>query len=52
MRALGSEGSPSGRVRIMSTVRVQFGLPHSGQRFPSGWAFRYEVPQKSIPFTL
>ncbi|MPC96560.1 hypothetical protein E2C01_091824 [Portunus trituberculatus] len=39
MCALGSEGSPSSaRVRILSTVRV--GLPHSGQRFPSGWALR------------
>ncbi|MPC50236.1 hypothetical protein E2C01_044060 [Portunus trituberculatus] len=40
MRALGSEWSPSARVRILSTVRVQVGLPHSGQRFPSGWALR------------
>ncbi|MPC25880.1 hypothetical protein E2C01_019003 [Portunus trituberculatus] len=32
MRALGFEGSPSARVRILSTVRVKVGLPHSGQR--------------------
>ncbi|MPC76119.1 hypothetical protein E2C01_070524 [Portunus trituberculatus] len=32
MRALGSEGSPSAQVRILPTV----GLPHLGQRFPSG----------------
>ncbi|MPC85470.1 hypothetical protein E2C01_080248 [Portunus trituberculatus] len=40
MRALGSKGSPSARVRILSTVRVQVGLPHSGQRFPRRWALR------------
>ncbi|MPC89817.1 hypothetical protein E2C01_084777 [Portunus trituberculatus] len=40
MRAFGSEGSPSTRVRILSAVRVQVGLPHSGQRFPIGWALR------------
>ncbi|MPC63937.1 hypothetical protein E2C01_058045 [Portunus trituberculatus] len=33
---MGSEGSPSVRVQILSTVRVQVGLPHSGQRFLSG----------------
>ncbi|MPC16075.1 hypothetical protein E2C01_008889 [Portunus trituberculatus] len=38
MRALGSEGSPSARVRILSTVD----LPHSGQRFPSGSRQRQE----------
>ncbi|MPC68967.1 hypothetical protein E2C01_063180 [Portunus trituberculatus] len=36
MPALGSEGSPSARARILSTVRVKAGLPHSRQRFPSG----------------
>ncbi|MPC31579.1 hypothetical protein E2C01_024875 [Portunus trituberculatus] len=36
MRALGSERSPSARGRILSTVRVYVGLPHSGQRFPNG----------------
>ncbi|MPC57807.1 hypothetical protein E2C01_051795 [Portunus trituberculatus] len=36
MRALGSERSRSARIRILSTVRVKVGLPHSGQRFPSG----------------
>ncbi|MPC51633.1 hypothetical protein E2C01_045484 [Portunus trituberculatus] len=36
VRPLGSEGFPSARVRILSTVRVKVGLPHSGQRFPSG----------------
>ncbi|MPC73018.1 hypothetical protein E2C01_067334 [Portunus trituberculatus] len=40
MRALGSEGSPSARVRILSTIRVKVKLPHSGQRIPSGWALR------------
>ncbi|MPC53083.1 hypothetical protein E2C01_046968 [Portunus trituberculatus] len=40
MRALGSEGSPSARFRILSMVRVQARLPHSGQRFPGGWALR------------
>ncbi|MPC31440.1 hypothetical protein E2C01_024729 [Portunus trituberculatus] len=40
MRALVSEGSPSARVRILSTVRVLVGLPHSGQRFPSGEALK------------
>ncbi|MPC24702.1 Carbohydrate sulfotransferase 11 [Portunus trituberculatus] len=36
MRALGSEGLQGARVRILSTVRVYVGLPHSRQRFPSG----------------
>ncbi|MPC31062.1 Peroxisome proliferator-activated receptor gamma coactivator 1-alpha [Portunus trituberculatus] len=35
-----SKGSPSARVQILSTVRVEVGLSHSGQRFPSGWALR------------
>ncbi|MPC73168.1 hypothetical protein E2C01_067486 [Portunus trituberculatus] len=39
MPALGSEGSPSARVRILSTIRVLVGLPHSEQRFPSGDRF-------------
>ncbi|MPD04077.1 hypothetical protein E2C01_099747 [Portunus trituberculatus] len=52
MRALWSEESPSARVRILSTVRVQVGLPHSGQRVPSGWAkFEIGVTPKSTPFS-
>ncbi|MPC63976.1 hypothetical protein E2C01_058086 [Portunus trituberculatus] len=48
MCALGSVGSPSARVRFLSTVRVYVGLPHSGQRFPNGvqrgtWHVRGEV---------
>ncbi|MPD00627.1 hypothetical protein E2C01_096112 [Portunus trituberculatus] len=33
-------GVRSARVRILSTVRVLVGFPHSGQRFPSGWVLR------------
>ncbi|MPC54967.1 hypothetical protein E2C01_048897 [Portunus trituberculatus] len=47
MHALGSEGSSSARVRILSTVRVYVGLSHSGQRFPSGYASIHLPPHKS-----
>ncbi|MPD01939.1 hypothetical protein E2C01_097490 [Portunus trituberculatus] len=34
------ERSPSAWVRILSTVRVQIGLPHSEQGYRIGWALR------------
>ncbi|MPC76423.1 hypothetical protein E2C01_070833 [Portunus trituberculatus] len=36
MRGFGSERSPSARVRILSTVRVWVGFPHSANGFLAG----------------
>ncbi|MPC98616.1 hypothetical protein E2C01_093990 [Portunus trituberculatus] len=49
MRALGSEGSPSARVRILSTVKCRLGFLTQGNGFLAGGLSDRRYPRKISP---